>query len=162
MRSIGCFVDPVGLKPHARSSDARLTGAGGPSCDRELREHAVARRPSGLFRDRRRGRAGEHNLRGQPLRDRILLCNLRKLVQCRECGAGPSSRASWGEFGAGETVRELQRCRGLRGWLEDSLFGTWQDLLTSDIDSDRGATTVSNCSLGFSTGGNPSAAEGSA
>ena len=43
-----------------------------------------------------------------------------------------------------------------------SVFGTWQDLLTSDIDPNRGATTVFNCSLGFSRGENPSAAEGSA
>ena len=48
------------------------------------------------------------------------------------------------------------------GWLEHSLFATQQTLFTEDNDPDRGATIVSNYSLGFSSGENPSAVEGSA
>ena len=48
------------------------------------------------------------------------------------------------------------------GWLEHSLFVTQQTLFTQEGDPDRGATIVSNYSLGFSTGDNPRAAEGSA
>ena len=48
------------------------------------------------------------------------------------------------------------------GWLEHSLFATQSDLLTVEINPDRGATVVQSYSLGFSTGENPSAADGSA
>ncbi|MDE0176291.1 MAG: hypothetical protein OYH76_07855 [Defluviicoccus sp.] len=47
-------------------------------------------------------------------------------------------------------------------WLEHSLFGTQQTLFTHEDDPDRGATVVSTYSLGFSSGENPAAAEGSA
>ncbi|MDE0051012.1 MAG: transferrin-binding protein-like solute binding protein [Rhodospirillales bacterium] len=48
------------------------------------------------------------------------------------------------------------------GWLEHSLFATQTSLFTNDDDPDHGATIVSNYSLGFSRGENPSAAQGSA
>ena len=48
------------------------------------------------------------------------------------------------------------------GWLEHSLFGTQQTLFTDETDPDYGGTIVSNYSLGFSTGENPRAADGSA
>ena len=50
----------------------------------------------------------------------------------------------------------------LGGWLEHSLFATQTTLFTNDDDPDKGATVVSNYSLGFSSGENPSAAQGSA
>ena len=48
------------------------------------------------------------------------------------------------------------------GWLEHSFFRTQKTLFTNDEDPDKGATIVSTYSLGFSTGENPTAAEGSA
>ena len=48
------------------------------------------------------------------------------------------------------------------GWLEHSLFATHSILYDNETDPDQGATIVSSYSLGFSTGENPSAAEGSA
>ena len=48
------------------------------------------------------------------------------------------------------------------GWLEHSLFATQTSLFTNDDDPDKGATIVSNYSLGFSRGENPTAAQGSA
>ena len=48
------------------------------------------------------------------------------------------------------------------GWLEHSLFGTQRTLFTNDGDPDKGGTIVTNYSLGFSTGENPSATDGSA
>ena len=48
------------------------------------------------------------------------------------------------------------------GWLEHSLFGTRVSLFTDEAGPSRGASVVASYSLGFSTGENPSAAEGSA
>ena len=48
------------------------------------------------------------------------------------------------------------------GWLEHSFFRTQRTLFTQDANPDQGGTVVSNYSLGFSTGHNPSAVEGSA
>ena len=48
------------------------------------------------------------------------------------------------------------------GWLEHSYFRTQRTLFTDDTDPDQGGTVVSSYSLGFSTGENPSAVEGSA
>ena len=48
------------------------------------------------------------------------------------------------------------------GWLEHSFFRTQRSLFTNDDDPDEGATLVSSYSLGYSSGDNPSAAEGSA
>ena len=48
------------------------------------------------------------------------------------------------------------------GWLDHSLFATQTTLLTGADFPDRGATVVSNYSLGFSTGESPSAVDGSA
>ncbi|MDE0390648.1 MAG: transferrin-binding protein-like solute binding protein [Rhodospirillales bacterium] len=48
------------------------------------------------------------------------------------------------------------------GWLEHSLFATHSILYDTETDPDQGATVVSSFSLGFSTGENPRAADGSA
>ena len=48
------------------------------------------------------------------------------------------------------------------GWLEHSLFGTRQSLFIHEDDPDRGATIIDSYSLGFSSGENPRATEGSA
>ena len=48
------------------------------------------------------------------------------------------------------------------GWLDHSLFATESVLLKSEIFPDQGATVVLNYSIGFSTGDNPGAADGSA
>ena len=48
------------------------------------------------------------------------------------------------------------------GWLDHSLFATESALLKSDRFPDQGATVALSYSFGFSTGENPSAAEGSA
>ena len=48
------------------------------------------------------------------------------------------------------------------GWLDHSLFATESVLLKSDLFPDQGATVALSYSFGFSTGENPSAAEGSA
>ena len=48
------------------------------------------------------------------------------------------------------------------GWLDHSLFATESDLLKHELFPDRGATVVFNYSVGFSTGENPSAVDGSA
>ena len=48
------------------------------------------------------------------------------------------------------------------GWLEQSLFGTELALFTDEAGPSRGASVVSNHSLGISTEENPGAAEGSA
>ena len=48
------------------------------------------------------------------------------------------------------------------GWLEHSLFATQSILYDNETDPDQGATIVTNYSLGFSSGENPSAADGSA
>ena len=48
------------------------------------------------------------------------------------------------------------------GWLEHSLFATHSILYDTETDPDQGATIVSNYSLGFSSGENPSAVDGSA
>ena len=46
------------------------------------------------------------------------------------------------------------------GWLEHSLFATESVFLKSDLFPDRGATVVLSYSIGYSSGENPSAAEG--
>ena len=48
------------------------------------------------------------------------------------------------------------------GWLDHSLFATETSLLKHAIFPDRGATVVFNYSVGFSTGENPGAVDGSA
>ncbi len=48
------------------------------------------------------------------------------------------------------------------GWLEHSLLYTESSLFTNDLDPDKGGTSVTNYSLGFSSGVNPSSADGSA
>ena len=48
------------------------------------------------------------------------------------------------------------------GWLEHSLFGTGLALFTGEAGPSRGASVISSYSLGFSTGENPGAGEGSA
>ena len=48
------------------------------------------------------------------------------------------------------------------GWLDHSLFATESVLLKSDRFPDKGATVALSYSFGFSTGENPSAADGSA
>ncbi|MDE0343588.1 MAG: hypothetical protein OXK82_10545 [Deltaproteobacteria bacterium] len=48
------------------------------------------------------------------------------------------------------------------GWLDHSLFATESVMLKSDLFPDQGATVALSYSFGFSTGNNPSAAEGSA
>ena len=48
------------------------------------------------------------------------------------------------------------------GWLDHSLFATESAFLKSDLFPDQGATVALSYSFGFSTGENPSAAEGSA
>ena len=48
------------------------------------------------------------------------------------------------------------------GWLDHSLFASEAVLLKSDLFPDQGATVALSYSFGFSTGENPSAAEGSA
>ena len=48
------------------------------------------------------------------------------------------------------------------GWLEHSLFGTGLALFTGEAGPSRGASVISSYSLGFSTGENPVATDGSA
>ena len=48
------------------------------------------------------------------------------------------------------------------GWLDHSLFATETAFLKSDLFPDRGATVALSYSIGFSTGENPSAVDGSA
>ena len=48
------------------------------------------------------------------------------------------------------------------GWLDHSLFASEAVLLKSDLFPDQGATVALSYSFGFSTGDNPSAADGSA
>ena len=48
------------------------------------------------------------------------------------------------------------------GWLDHSFFASQTNLLTNDIYPDRGATVVLAYAVGFSTGENPNAADGTA
>ncbi|MDE0176292.1 MAG: transferrin-binding protein-like solute binding protein [Defluviicoccus sp.] len=48
------------------------------------------------------------------------------------------------------------------GWLDHSFFASQTNLLTNDIYPDRGATVAIGYAVGFSTGENPNAADGTA
>ena len=106
----------------------------------------------------------------------------RTNTTCRgdTCATGFISLSGAGSFGVEDSELTLLRARrgvslaredgsgsdrsyeSYGGWLEHSLFGTRLALFTGQAGPSRGASVVSNYSLGISTGGNPGAVDGSA